>query len=199
MRSLFFAALLFSAALAADPVSPDKWTATFTTDVPNQPPIVIAMTRELAPLGSDRLHAAIWAGFYNNSAFFRVVPDFVLQFGISGSAAENKEWLHKSIKDDPVKGSNTKGTLTFATAGPNTRTTQLFINYKDNKNLDAQGFAPFGTVTSGMATAVTVNNPTPGLSGGIDQGEYEAKGNDWVKKTYPKTNFIVTATVATGH
>jgi cyclophilin family peptidyl-prolyl cis-trans isomerase len=133
--------------------------------------------------------------FYDAAAFFRVVPDFVVQFGIAGTPAENKKWT-TPIKDDPVLKSNLKGTIVYATAGPNTRTSQLFINFKDNGGLDAQGFAPFGKVLSGMATVVAIHNPTPGQSGGVDQGAYTEKGNTWIKKTYPSINFITKATTA---
>jgi len=110
-------------------------------------------------------------------------------------AAQNEKWLHKSIKDDKVIGSNTVGTLVFADAGPNTRSTQIFINYADNSRLDAMGFAPFGKVISGMDVATKINNPTPGVSGGVDQGEYESNGNAWIRQKYPKTNFITGAAV----
>ena len=122
------------------------------------------------------------------------VPNFVVQFGIAGTPAENQKWS-TPIKDDPVVGSNTAGTIVYATAGPNTRTSQLFINYQDNKGLDAQGFAPFGKVVSGMDTAKLIFNPTPGSSGGIDQGQYTSKGNAWLKAQYPKANFITKATI----
>ena len=94
--------------------------------------------------------------------------------------------------------SNTPGTLVYADAGKNTRSTQLFINYGDNSRLDAMGFAPFGKVVGagGMAVATKIFNPTPGGSMGIDQGKYEANGNDWIKKNYPGTNFITGASIS---
>jgi cyclophilin family peptidyl-prolyl cis-trans isomerase len=133
------------------------------------------VNRSWAPLGADRFYALINAGFFNNSAFFRVVPGFVVQFGISGSKAENQKWLHSSILDDPVKMSNTPGTLVYADAGKNTRSTQLFINYGDNSRLDAMGFAPFGKVvgTGGMAVANKIHNPTPGGSMGEFQSSFD--------------------------
>lgn len=171
------------------------------TDLPADPitgspadPIVISVTRALAPIGADRFYALVHAGFFNNSAFFRVVPKFVVQFGISGDKDLNNQWLHKSIKDDPVKGSNTAGTITYADAGPNTRSTQVFINYGDNSRLDQDGFAQFGTVT-GMDSANALFDPTPTDSGGVDQDAYEEKGNAWIKTTYPGINFITGASV----
>merc|ERR1712032_924620 len=138
----------FLLAAAADPPAPQLFTVEFVTDI-SDTPIIIEVTRSLAPLGADRFFALVQDGFYNQSALFRVVPDFVLQFGISGSSDQNENWLHNEIKDDPVVGSNTRGTISYATAGPDSRTTQLFINYGDNSQLDSMGFAPFGEVGGG--------------------------------------------------
>ena len=142
----------------------------------------------------DRFHALVKDGFYNNAAFFRVVPKFVAQFGIAGSPAENTKW-NQTIQDDPVLGSNRVGTVTFATSGPNTRTTQLFINTADNARLDKMGFAPFATLDDGLDIVTNIDDPTPGDSNGIDQDQYATKGNKWLKKEYPKANFILSATI----
>jgi peptidyl-prolyl cis-trans isomerase A (cyclophilin A) len=171
----------------------DQYTVRFSTDVPGD--FVINVTRAWAPLGADHFKALVDGGFYSSpAAFFLVVPNFVFQFGISGDPSENTKWK-TPIKDDPVKKSNVEGTITYATAGPNTRTTQLFINYKDNKNLDSQGFAPFGVVTSGMDILEKIYNPTPSSSGGVDQGEYESRGQSWIKKAYPKVNSITKVSI----
>lgn len=114
--------------------------------------ILLEVTRAWAPLGVDRFYALLQDGFYNEAAFFRVVPGFVLQFGIASTPEANERWS-TPIQDDPVVESNLRGTITYATAGPNTRTTQLFINYVDNPNLDPQGFAPFGRVVAGLDVA----------------------------------------------
>lgn len=92
-------------------------------------------------------------------------------------------------------GKNSIGTISFASAGPNTRSTQVFINYGDNTRLDGMGFAPFGTVSSGMDSATSLDNPTPGNSGGVNQDDYETKGNSWIKATYPGINFITDAEI----
>ena len=136
-----------------------------------------------------RFYALLKDSFFDQAAFFRVVPEFVVQFGIAGEPDENRKWDH-TIADDTVKTSNVKGTITYATAGPNTRTTQLFINTADNSGLDSQGFSPFGHVTHGMDVVAAIYNPTPGESGyvwqsndvcviepsfahsGVDQGKY---------------------------
>ena len=113
--------------------------------------IIAEVHRDWAPLGADRFYNLVKNGFFTNAAFFRVVPNFVIQFGLNANPNINKAWEHATIKDDPVMQSNTRGMLVFATAGPNTRTTQLFINLNDrNKYLDGMGFAPFGMVTQGM-------------------------------------------------
>ncbi len=196
LSALFFLVSLGATQVAANAAAPESYEVTFETDVKASPSeIVVAVNRSLAPIGADNFYACVKDGFYNDSAFFRVVPGFVVQFGISGSKVENQKWLHKSIPDDKVLASNTVGTLVYADAGPNTRSTQLFINYADNSRLDAMGFSPFGKVVLGMDVATKIFNPTPGGSGGVDQGEYEAQGNDWIRKKYPGVNFITGAAV----
>ena len=112
---------------------------------------VIEVHRDWAPNGADRFYNLVKNGFYDDCRFFRVVPNFMVQWGINGDPAIQKNWADASIKDDPVKESNTRGNVTFAqTAAPNSRSTQLFINFKDNSFLDGQRFASFGKVTSGM-------------------------------------------------
>ena len=108
----------------------------------------------------------------------------------------NKKW-NETLKDDPVIASNIAGTISYATAGPDTRTTQLFINLADNARLDKMGFAPFGAVVSGMDVVSRIFNPTPNSSSGVDQGMYETKGNAWIRRKYPQINFITKAEVET--
>merc|ERR1711892_797336 len=175
------------------PVFPPLCPCIFAADI-SATPVIIKVTRSLAPLGADRFYALVKDGSYDESALFRVVPGFVLQFGISGSSEQNEKWLHSPIKDDPVIGSNTRGTITFATAGPDTRTSQVFINYIDNSRLDEMGFAPFGEVIEGLEIAEAAHNPTPGDSNGVDQEQYEFLGNDWIRQQYPVINFILAST-----
>jgi len=184
----------------ADPVAPDSYCITWETDVPSASgPIMVNVTRAWSPLGADRIYALMKDSFFDISpaAFFRVVPNCVLQFGISGTPAENTKW-NIAIPDDPVLTSNLATTISFATAGPNTRTTQVFINYVDNAFLDADGFSPFGKVVSGMDVATAVFNPTPGDQGGVDQGMYMTKGDPWIKAQYPSINSITKATMVDG-
>lgn len=184
-----FLPLLLASAVSAD------YLLTFQTDVPvSDGSVVINVTEAWAPLGAAHLKAVVADNFFSGAAFFRVVPNFVVQFGISGTPAENTKWS-TPIKDDPVASSNLAGTITYATAGPNTRTTQLFINLVDNARLDPQGFAPFGRVIQGMDVMRAVYNPTPGDAGGVDQGNYSTKGDAWIRKQYPGINFITSANV----
>ncbi|MGD0730664.1 MAG: peptidylprolyl isomerase [Terracidiphilus sp.] len=127
--------------------APAVFKARFTTTAGD---FVVEVHREWAPLGADRFYNLVRYGYFTNAAFFRVVPGFVVQFGLSADPAVNKVWKDAKIQDDPVVQSNKRGNLVFATAGPNTRTTQLFINYADNGRLDGMGFAPFGSVVEGM-------------------------------------------------
>ncbi|CAF1549639.1 unnamed protein product [Adineta ricciae] len=175
---------------------PESYCIRFDTDVKGASnPIIINITQKWAPLGANHLFNVINSKFYAvPSAFFRVVPKFVVQFGISGDPPQNIIW-NKPIQDDPVLMSNTVGTLSYATAGPNTRTTQLFINYINNTRLDPLGFAPLGIVTTGLDTANAIFNPTPGDPNGVDQDKYSKQGNAWIRLNYPQINFITKASI----
>jgi peptidyl-prolyl cis-trans isomerase A (cyclophilin A) len=120
------------------------------------------------------------------------------QFGINGNPNLSAVWRNANIKDDPVKQSNTRGTVTFATAGPNTRTTQVFINFGDNAGLDGQGFSPFGKVASGMDVVDALyggyGEGAP-RGDGPDQGQVQAQGNAYLEKAYPKLDYVKTATI----
>lgn len=190
--------VLSVAVRAGDPASPESYRVSFETNVVDSttgsamPPIVLEVTRAWAPYGSDRFYALISDRYYDEAAFFRVVPDFVLQWGIAALPEETEKWS-EPIPDDPVLKSNEVGYISYATAGPNTRTTQLFINYANNTSLDSQGFAPFAKVISGMETAIEVVNPTPGSSNGISQPAYTHGGNAWLLPRYPNVSLIKSA------
>jgi peptidyl-prolyl cis-trans isomerase A (cyclophilin A) len=155
---------------------------------------VVEVVRSWAPQGADRFYNLVKHGFYNDAAFFRIVPGFVVQFGLSADPAVNRAWHNADIKDDPVTQSNKVGYLTFATAGPNTRTTQVFINLGDNSGLDRQGFAPFGRVTSGMDV---VQNLYSGYGEQPDQGAITNQGKAYTEKNFPKLDTIKSATIST--
>ena len=180
--------LLKPAALHAK--APATYGVEFTT---TKGTFVVTVHRSWAPVGADRFYNLVKAGFYNGDEFFRVVKGFVVQFGISGYPQVSSAWQNANLKDDPVKASNTVGTITYADAGPNTRTTQVFINLADNgPSLDGQGFAPFGKVTTGIAVVKK-------LYGGYGEGPSNAQpqiasqGNAFLEKRFPKLDSIIRA------
>ncbi len=151
--------------------------------------------RKLAPKGADRFYSLVKNRYYDGVRFFRVVPGFVVQFGIHPNPEIAKAWQQANITDDPVAASNKRGTITFATAGPDTRTTQVFINLADNASLDAQGFAPFGRVVAGMATIGKL------YSGYADQPtqaqqQMTEQGDAFLKANFPKLDRILTARIS---
>lgn len=162
---------------------------------------VVEVTRSLAPNGADRFYNLVKSGYFSDVAFFRVIPGFMCQFGISGDPKISAKWREANIPDDPVKGSNTRGTITFATAGPNTRTTQLFINFGNNTSLDGQGFAPFGKVVEGMDVVDKINGEygegAP-YGRGPDQQRIQMEGNAYLKKDFPNLDYIQSASIMTG-
>jgi peptidyl-prolyl cis-trans isomerase A (cyclophilin A) len=169
--------------------APDVFKAQFTT---TKGDFVVEVHRDWAPLGADRFYNLVRNGFFTNAAFFRVVKGFVVQFGLSANPAVNKAWESAKIVDDPVKESNKEGYLVFATAGPNTRTTQLFINFGDNARLDSMGFAPFGKVVDGMDV---VNQIYAGYAERPDQGRITEEGDAYVSKNFPMIDKIKVAKV----
>jgi peptidyl-prolyl cis-trans isomerase A (cyclophilin A) len=182
--------LLTPASLQAK--APELFKAQFTTSAGD---FVVEVHRAWAPLGADRFYNLVKNGFFTNAAFFRVVVSprpFVVQFGLNASPAINKVWQSANIKDDPVMGSNKRGTLVFATAGPNTRTTQLFINLNDNAFLDSMGFSPFGSVTEGMDV---VDKIYPGYAEQPDQQRITQEGDAYLVKNFPQITKIKVAKV----
>jgi len=156
-------------------------------------PVVIEVTRADAPLGADRFYNLVKAKYFDGARFFRVVPGFMAQFGLAADPAVSKAW-DVPIQDDPVKTSNVRGSVTFAaTSEPNTRSTQLFINFADNPRLDSLGFAPFGKVVSGMEN---VDQIYAGDRENPDQGRIQAEGNAYLEKAFPHLDYIKTARIA---
>ncbi len=174
--------------------SPDTYLARLAT---SKGDIEIEVTRALAPRGADRFYELITGGFYDGTRFYRVLKTFVIQWGINGDPSISQLWANMKILDDPVKGHNTKGTITFAKAGPASRTTQVFINMRDNRALDKQGFAPFGKVTKGMDVLehlYTYGEMGPRGSG-PDPTRIELQGNAYLERSFPRLDYIRKATV----
>ena len=159
---------------------------------------VIEVTRDWAPNGADRFYNLVKNGFYDNVRFFRVISGFMVQFGINGDPKISAPWREARIQDDPVKQSNRRGFVTYAMAGPNTRTSQVFINFGDNTSLDGQGFSPFGRVVSGM-DVVDKLNPEYGEGAprgrGPDQGRLQTEGNAYLQRDFGKLDFVKKATI----
>jgi peptidyl-prolyl cis-trans isomerase A (cyclophilin A) len=162
----------------------------------------IEVHRDWAPNGADRFYNLVKNGFFDNARFFRVIPGFMVQFGISGDPSVNTVLRNARIPRDPVKESNKRGYITFAMQGgpngPDTRTTQVFINFRDNANLDGAGFAPFGMVSKGMDVVDKVysgyGEGAPS-GNGPSQERLQAEGNTYLTKDFPKMDYIKKATI----
>lgn len=187
-------ALLHPSALHAK--APATYGAKFST---TEGTFIVTVHRSWAPRGADRFYNLVKAHFFDGTVFFRVVKGFVVQFGISGFPSVSSAWQNANLVDDPVRASNVVGTMTFADAGPNTRTTQVFINLGDNAgNLDHLGFAPFGKVTTGMSVVKK-------LYGGYDdtvtndEPQIASQGNAFLKKHFPKLDSVLRARIVQAH
>jgi peptidyl-prolyl cis-trans isomerase A (cyclophilin A) len=154
---------------------------------------VMTVHRDWAPKGADRFYNLVQAGYYNDLRFFRVINGFMVQFGISGDPKLNDTWRPARIQDDPVKQKNARGFVSYAMAGPNTRTTQLFINFEDNsRSLDAGGFSPFAEVTTGMDV---VDQIYAGYGERPEQGRIQAEGNEYLDQEFPKLDKLIKTSV----
>jgi peptidyl-prolyl cis-trans isomerase A (cyclophilin A) len=205
MLSLAFAFVAFAApaygqSKLADPAAlteraPATYKAKFET---SKGSFVVAVTRAWAPKGADRFYNLVKNGFFDDARFFRVIEGFMVQFGINGDPAVQAHWRGAKIADDPVTQSNKRGTVTFATSGPDSRTTQVFINFGDNARLDGMGFAPFGRVVSGM-NVVDKLNPEYGEGApngrGPDQARMQMQGNAYLAKSFPRLDYVKKATI----
>lgn len=170
--------------------APDTFRVLFETTTGE---FVLTVYRAWAPLGADRLHHLVRIGYFDGVRFFRVVPRFVVQFGPHGDPAVNAVWRAATFPDDSVRASNQRGTVTYATAGPNTRSMQLFINLVDNTRLDAQGFAPVGRVTGGMDVIDRLHAGYGEMAprgSGPDQGRIFAEGEAYLAAGFPELDRI---------
>lgn len=198
------AALLAAPALAQSPPAnpavlneqaPAAYKVKFDT---SKGPFVVEVTRAWAPKGADRFYNLVKSGFYDNVRFFRVISGFMVQFGINGDPGVMGRWRTAQIGDDPVTQSNKRGTITFAMAGPNTRTSQVFINFADNANLDGMGFAPFGRIVSGMNVVDALNaeyGEGAPRGRGPDQSRLQSEGNTYLMKDFPRMDYVKKATI----
>merc|ERR1711998_655912 len=182
---VFLSALLALAALAS---ADGEYDVKFNVNIENQPKsFTIRVHPEWAPKGASRFTELVQSKTLDDARFFRVVNNFMVQFGIPASPDVAAQWRDKTIPDDPVKVSNKRGYITFATSGPNSRTSQMFINFKDNKFLDSQGFSPFGEVIDGMEV---VDRIYSGYGEKPDQGQIQNRGNAYMAKEFPKLSYI---------
>jgi peptidyl-prolyl cis-trans isomerase A (cyclophilin A) len=189
--STYDRALLKPALLKAQ--APETYQVKFDT---TRGEFTITITRAWSPLGADRFYNLVKHHYFDNARFFRVLPNFVVQFGLSANPTVNAAWEKATVKDDPRSHSNTRGTLVFATAGPNTRTTQLFINLKDNgSSLDSQGFTPFGQVDGNGMNIVEMLYDQYGESAGMDQENITKGGEKYIATKWPKLDTIKSATL----
>jgi peptidyl-prolyl cis-trans isomerase A (cyclophilin A) len=155
-------------------------------------PVLLEVDRRLAPHGAQRFYELVKAKYFDGARFYRVVPNFVVQWGAAANPAVTKKW-DVPIPDDPVKASNTRGMVTFAaTSAPNSRSTHLFINLKNNARLDAMGFAPIGKVLKGMSAVDAIYS---GYGEEPDQDKIAAQGNAYLKKDFPRLDYIKTARI----
>ena len=181
---------------AAVPV-PDSYRVRFDT---SRGHFVAEVTKAWAPEGAERFYRLVEKQFFYDARFFRVVRNFVVQFGINGDPQVETRWRSLTMRDDPVKQSNKRGTITFAMAGPNTRTTQVFVNLQDNTRLDANGFAPFGQVVEGMEVVdhlYSAYGDGPPRGSGPDQELIERQGNAYLDAQFPNLDVIRRARIVT--
>jgi peptidyl-prolyl cis-trans isomerase A (cyclophilin A) len=171
--------------------APETFRVKFTT---TKGDFVVGVHRDWAPKGADRFRELVEAGYYDKCKFFRAVEGFMVQFGISGDPEQNAKWRENRIQDDPVQQSNIRGNITFAMAGPNSRTTQLFINYIDNTNLDSMGFAPFGQVVEGMDVVDSINKEY-GEQPSQAQPQIQEEGDAFLVQNFPRLDGIITAKI----
>jgi peptidyl-prolyl cis-trans isomerase A (cyclophilin A) len=180
-------------AKAAPKHAPDTYRVAFET---TKGVFVVEVTRDWAPRGADRFYELVSKRFYEGARFYRVVPRFVVQFGLKGEPASDRYWSRMYIPDDPVTQNNARGTLSFAMAGAATRTTQVFINLQDNFRLDTMGFAPFGKVVSGMDVVEQLfkgYGDAPPSGAGPEQGRIREEGNEYLERSFPRLDYIKSA------
>jgi peptidyl-prolyl cis-trans isomerase A (cyclophilin A) len=200
---MWLAALLALQAGLLDPkkpelnlTAPDEFRVKVET---SKGDLVLKVVRAWAPKGADRFYSLVKAGFYDECRFYRVLPKFIAQAGIHGDPAVAAAWKAAPITDDPVVKKNVRGTLSFAKGGPDTRTSNFFINLKDNAALDSAGFVPFAEIIEGLEIADALHSgygDAPPKGRGPSQAKLTERGNEWLKKDFKDLDFIKTARIA---
>jgi peptidyl-prolyl cis-trans isomerase A (cyclophilin A) len=188
--------LLYPRAPEMNMEAPPTYRARFET---SKGDFVVQVHRDWAPMGADRFYNLVRNGYYDDVRFFRVIDGFMAQFGMNADPIVTAQWRVATIQDDPVAQSNTRGRITFAMTGqPNSRTTQVFINFGDNSNLDGMGFAPFGEIVEGMEVVDALysgyGEGAP-RGAGPDQGQVQARGNEYLESDFPNLDYVVRATI----
>ena len=200
LSCLVSVALLLSACSGSKPASAQKASSDDTAPAvyrvnfdTSRGPFVVEITREQAPHGADHLYTLVKAKYFDGARFYRVVPGFMVQWGSAADPAVSKAW-EGTIEDDPVKDTNSRGTISFAATGqPNSRSTHMFINYGDNARLDAMGFAPLGKVVSGMEIVEQIYSADGEKP---DQLSMKDQGNKYLEREFPNLDYIKTARIA---
>jgi peptidyl-prolyl cis-trans isomerase A (cyclophilin A) len=170
--------------------APASYRAHFETSAGD---FVVQVHRDWAPIGADRFYNLVANGYYDDARFFRVIPGFMVQFGMHADPLVTAQWRVATLQDDPVRESNTRGRVTFAmTNQPNSRTSQIFINFGNNANLDALGFAPFGEVVEGMESAEAIYS---GYGEAPQQGQIQGRGNEYLESEFPSLDYVIRATI----
>lgn len=195
--AVWFAVLAGSVGLGcAEAPVPDVFRVALETTAGR---FVIEVHRDWAPIGADRFRRLVEVGYYDDARFHRVVPDFIVQWGLAGDPAMTARWTNDTIADDPVVASNTRGRVAFAFTDPGTRSTQVYINVIDNSRLDETGFAPFGQVVEGMDVVDTIYSGYGEDSGGGvrrgDQSRIVAEGNAYLDAEFPLLDRIISASI----
>jgi peptidyl-prolyl cis-trans isomerase A (cyclophilin A) len=180
---------------AMNRIAPEMYRAKFET---SKGDFVVEVHRDWAPNGADRFYNLVNNGFYDEARFFRAISGFMVQFGLNADPKLSALWRTQTLKDDPVKQSNVRGMVSFAMAGPNTRTTQIFINYGDNSRLDSMGFSPFGRVIEGMDVVeqlYTEYGEAAPQGKGPSQARIHQEGNEYLKRDFPKLDYVKKASI----
>ena len=182
--------LLYPQAPELNAQAPDTYRVRFETSAGA---FVVEVHRSWAPIGADRFYNLVSNGYYDGVRFFRVIDGFMAQFGMHADPLVTAQWRVATLQDDPVVESNTRGRITFAmTSQPNSRTTQVFINFGNNTNLDGMGFAPFGEVVEGMEVVDQIHS---GYGEAPSQSQIQAYGNEYLESEFPDLDYIVRATI----